>query len=367
MLLPLRIDRYIAGLFLTYFLAGLTVFVTLFVVIDFMSNMVRYSAQAREVMAFYGYFIPQIIHQMTPVACLLGTIFTLASLSRNNELVALFSCGMPISRICVPILALVALTSSLEFFLNDRLGPMMTQKKNYIYFVELTKQPGLFSTVKTNRIWYRSGNTLFNIKTLQAENKRAQGLTMYYFNSAWQLIEILTAQEVSFNGSQWDLEKGSVTLFDFPQGSGASNDVPLTQPYEKKSIKVAEDVSDLQNSGRGTDTLSLAELSKFIQKNKEAGLDTLRYEVEYHSKYAFAFAAVVMSLLGIPFSVAKGRAGGRAVSTGMTMALAFGYWALYSLGLTLGNHGVVPAMIAPWMANVSMLGVGAFLIARLKL
>ena len=44
--------------------------------------------------------------------------------------------------------------------------------------------------------------------------------------------------------------------------------------------------------------MDLKLLRKFINKNKEAGLDTLHYEVEYHSKFGFAFAAFVMSFDG---------------------------------------------------------------------
>jgi lipopolysaccharide export system permease protein len=51
----------------------------------------------------------------------------------------------------------------------------------------------------------------------------------------------------------------------------------------------------------------------------------------------------------------------------MTVLLAFGYWALYSSGITLAQHGSVPPIPAVWGSNVLMLGLGSFLIARLKL
>lgn len=354
------IDRYIAKLFLAFFIGGLVVFATLFITIDFMTNMLNYKATSSALISYYLLFTPGVLYQMIPVASLLGTVFTLSTLSKNNELVALFSSGMSLARVSVPILVLVVFISGLSFWANDRILPILNQKKNYVYYVEITKQPGLYSTVKTGRIWYRSGNMLFNIKTLQAEKGAAQGLTMYDFNSSWQLIQMITAKAVKLKGSQWELFNGTVTLF------SKDNNTPLTQDFKQKTITVAEDTADIQKSSVSTDSLSLSELSHYIERNKEAGLETLSYEVEYHAKFSFAFAAFVMSCLGIPFSVSRQRTGGAAFNVGITLVLAFGYWAAYSSGITLGRHGAVMPIVAVWLPNVASLVLSAFFLVRLK-
>jgi lipopolysaccharide export system permease protein len=201
---------------------------------------------------------------------------------------------------------------------------------------------------------------LFNIKTLQAEKGAAQGLTMYDFNSSWQLIQMITAKAVKLKGSQWELFNGTVTLF------SKDNNTPLTQDFKQKTITVAEDTADIQKSSVSTDSLSLSELSHYIERNKEAGLETLSYEVEYHAKFSFAFAAFVMSCLGIPFSVSRQRTGGAAFNVGITLVLAFGYWAAYSSGITLGRHGAVMPIVAVWLPNVASLVLSAFFLVRLK-
>jgi lipopolysaccharide export system permease protein len=354
------IDRYIAKLFLAFFLGGLVVFVSLFVSVSFMTEIMRYNASTAKVLEYYLLSIPGIVYQMIPVAALMGTIFTLSTLSKTNELVALFSSGMSLARISAPILVLVVLISAVSFWFNDRLLPSVNQKKNYVLFVEIRNQPGLYSTVKTNKIWYRSGNVLFNIKTLKAETNTAQGLTMYFFNNAWDLIQMITAQQVEMRGEQWELKKGSVTLFT------QEHAIPMTQEFERKTITVSEETADIQKSSQSTDALSVGELRRFIQRNKEAGLDTLRYEVSYHAKFSFAFAAVVMAFLAIPFSVSRQRAGGAAFNVGVTVLLAFGYWAAYSSGLTLGQHGALPPILAVWVPNLAMIGLSGFFLLRLK-
>jgi len=253
--------------------------------------------------------------------------------------------------------------SSVSFWLNDRLMPTLNQKKSYIEFVEIKKKPGLYSTVKSDRIWYRSGNILYNIKTLSAEQGSAQGLTMYYFDNAWRLIQMITAKSVKLNGQNWDLANGTVTLFtNDPKGTN----VPMTQNFQTKTIAVSEDTGDIQKSSQSTDTLRVAELRRYIDRNKAAGLETLRYEVDYHAKFSFAFAAFVMTMLGIPFSATKGRQGGAAMNIGITILLAFGYYAAYSSGITMGRHGALPPIMAVWIPNLAGICVSVFFLIRLK-
>ncbi len=354
------IDRYIAKLFLGFFIGGLVVFVTLFVTVDYMSNFVRSDAPVQSIISFYLLSLPALIYQMMPVACLMGVVFTLGSLGKTNELVALFASGMSLARVSLPILSLVVLISSVSFFLNDRVVPILNQKKNYVLYVEIKKQPGLYSTVKKDRIWYRSGNALYNIKTLQPDAATAMGLTLYQFDSAWRLAQMITAQTVKLSGTTWDLSDGTVTIFP------TDTNVPMTQDFKAKRITVSEDAKDLQSSGQSTESLPLHELRRYITRNKEAGLNTTPYEVDYQAKFSFALAAFVMSLIGIPFSVGKARSGSAAFGAGITIGLAFAYWAFYSSGLTLGKHGAIPPVLAAWAPNVLMSAFAVFMLVRIR-
>lgn len=356
-----RIDRYISGLFWVYFLGGLLIFTTLLVTVDAMSTMTTYKEVVGSVwLRYYGYFIPELIHKMIAVACVLGSVMTLATMNRANELVALFAAGMSLIRICASILFWVSLIAIGSYVFADRVLPNFMKNKNYIYYAEIKKNPGMYQTVKTNKIWYRSKNAIFNIKTLSPEGNRAQGLTLYFFNDSWDLLQMITAKNVEMKGSQWDLQKGSVTLF------ATDSSFPLTSNFDEKSIVMSEDANDLKSTGQTSEMLSQAELLKFINKNKDAGLDTTAYEVDYHSKISFAFAAIVMVLLGIPFSVSSQRSGGMMVNLGICLVLVFAYWIFYNSGLNLGKHGSLSPWLSAWLPNILFSFAAIIVIQRRK-
>jgi len=356
------IDRYIIKLFLRFLLAGLLVFVTLFLVFEFMSLAMRYQdASSGALIRYFAYHAPWVIYQMMPVGCLIGTVFTLSALNRANELTALYSMGMGLGRIAVPVLGMVAVVSVVVFAFADQMLPKLIQKRNYVDYVEIRKRPGLYSTVKTNKIWYRTENILYNIKTLNPETRKAQGITLYYFNPDWELTQLIAAKEVDMRGTMWNLKDGLVTLF------AAESSFPLTRSFASKTITMNEDLKDIQSTANSADLLSLKELNRFIDRNKEAGLDTLRYEVDFHAKFGFAFASIVMAMLGVPFSVGKARSGGTTVNLGICLGLAFGYWIAYSSALTLGQHGALPPIVAAWGPNLIATSAAWLALKRLRL
>jgi lipopolysaccharide export system permease protein len=354
------VDKYITKTFIFFFISGLIVFITLFVAVDFISTFARYDVPLDVLIKYYSYFSPSIVNQMIPVGCLVATVFTLSAFNKSNELVAMYSVGMSLARVCAPILALVALISIFSFWLSDRMLPEFNKKKNYIYYVDIKKRPGLYSTVKKNKIWYRSDNILFNIQSLNSEERKAFGITLYFFNKEWDLVQLIKAKTVELNGAIWTLKNGYVTLFT------KAHDFPINKAFQSKLITMNEDVADLQDSGASGDVMSLLQLKKFIKKNKEAGLDTLRYEVDYHSKYGFAFAAFVMSMIGIPFSVIRQRSGGTFFNVGICMGLAFLYWIAFSSAITLGKHGILAPLVSAWIGNVLGIIVSLYLLLRLK-
>jgi lipopolysaccharide export system permease protein len=356
-----KIDRYLSAMFWLYFVGALVVFISLFLVIDAMSFLVINSrVEFSLIVKYYGYSVPEIAYRMFPVASLVATVFTLTTIQKSNELLALFSFGQSLVRISAPLIFWILVLSFGAFKMSDTLLPQFYKKKLYVQYVEIEKKPGLYSTIKDQKIWYRSKNTIFNIKTLNTQNQKAEGLTMYFFNEAWDLVQMIFAKEIYLSGENWLLKDGSVTLF------SEDSSFPLTSQFKQKKIVMSEDAKDLGSAGSASQMLTVSELKSFINKNKEAGLDTVRYQVDYHSKFGFAFSALVMCMLGIPFTVGKARSGGVMVNIGLCMLLVFVYWIFYSSALSLGNYAYISAVLAGWAPNVIMLIAALFLIKKTR-
>lgn len=356
-----RIDRYILNLFWTSFAAGLVIFVSLFLATDVMSTVIRFNnVDGAVFVTYYSYYLPEVIHKMLPVASVVGMVLTISTLNKGSELIALFASGMSLFRISRWIFISLALLALVDFVSSDKLLPSFMRQKNFVYYNDIEKKPSKFQTIKYDKIWYRSKNTIFNIKTLNSEGNLAQGLSLYFFDEKWNLKQLLTAESVIMEGSKWLLKNGTISVFT------SDSSFPFNDKFKEKSIVMTEDAKDLRNTGQTADMLTHKELTQYISKNKEAGLDTVKYEVDYFSKLSYALAGLVMSLLALPFCVGQARNGGMAKNVGLVLGLVLVYWVLYSSMQTMGNHGTLPPLIAAWGANVIMTGIGSFFLLRLK-
>jgi lipopolysaccharide export system permease protein len=222
-----RADRYISGLFWTFFAAGLLVFTVMYVAMDTISLVTTFEhLQAGSLLRYYQWFFPEIIYRMIPVAAMVATVFVLTSLNRANELVAFFSLGVSLLRLAAPILFWVLALCGLQLFLSDSVLPNFSREKNFIYFNEIEKKPHLYSTVKTDKIWYRSQNNIFYIQTLDERTHTARGFTLYSFSPSWELMQMTTARKAEIKGSTWILKDGSVTLL------STESSFPLTSNFK---------------------------------------------------------------------------------------------------------------------------------------
>ena len=347
--MPTLIDRHISKVFLTHFLSGLVIFLTLFFVIDFVTSLVRFDVDLSTLGRYYGVYSFQICYQFIPVATMVGVVFTLSELNRNRELAALFGLGVSLFRILLPIFFWVFVFFCFSFFLGDRLIPLTKQKRDYIYYTEMKKKPALFSTVKTDKIWYRSGPVLFNIKLLDSDNHKAFDVTFHYFSPDWRLKQLISSKEALIGEGKWQLQDGKRITF------SDNGIIPVVEKFETKTIPVDRELSDIQSTSSASDFLSLKELARYIKKNKEAGLNMTSFEVDYHNKFSFPFTIFVMSIMVVPFLVNHRRSTGFAKNVFLIISMTFIFWILHSFFISFGRHGQIHPVIATWGPNFLML------------
>ena len=89
--------------------------------------------------------------------------------------------------------------------------------------------------------------------------------------------------------------------------------------------------------------------------------DGRRYELEFHKRFAYPAACIVLMLVGVPLGAAS-RRGGKSSGFVLTIVLVFLYYFLSSTGIALGRQNKIPAFVAVWAANFLFAAVGSFLL-----
>jgi lipopolysaccharide export system permease protein len=119
------------------------------------------------------------------------------------------------------------------------------------------------------------------------------------------------------------------------------------------------DPDNLIKKQRKPQEMDLTELSNLIDTQKRSGNDPTSAQIEYHSRFAFAFANFIIVLFGLPISANK-RKGGVAVQVGVNILITFIYLVFMKVSQAFGKNGALDPLLTAWFANFIFLA-GAFI------
>ena len=352
------LDRYISATFLKNFLVSVASITFLYFFQALIGDLFDQEYPARQTLAYALMNMPMIFVQMIPPSVLMATVLTLSGLSRSNELIACYSIGVGLRRLMAVIISMVFMICCFDLVLQDRILPPVFKKRTTYYMREMKGKTDFFLDVKQDKIWYRSKNLIYNLRTFDPKERTIHGMSVYSFDENFRLMQLVDARRAVFTPNGWKLMDGTVTVF------STEDPFPLTKHFEEKELVINETPTDFQEIEKEVDGLRFKELYRYIQRIKSAGTDTKGYEVKFHSRVSLSFIPLVMCILGVPFSTRGRREGGTAKDLGLCLAVTFFYWLFYSVGLSLGTNGALPPWLAAWLPSMIFVALAATLLAR---
>jgi lipopolysaccharide export system permease protein len=97
--------------------------------------------------------------------------------------------------------------------------------------------------------------------------------------------------------------------------------------------------------------MNVLELWEYIDTVDEEGYDATRYRVDLHAKMALPLVSIILCVLALGIGVKRKYKDNLFTVIAMGIGVAFLYWILDSFCLSLGYGGVLPPIVAAWVAN----------------
>jgi lipopolysaccharide export system permease protein len=354
------LTRTILALFFRLLGLCLGAFSFIFLIIEFLDKMRRFSRMNVDAATIAFYFLnklPEIISQVIPFGMLLATILTLGILSRNNELTAMRSCGISLHAISRPLLTAAFLLSILTFFSNELLLPVTARNIRDIEEQKL-KRNEYGAVFRQHNIWFRDGPLFMRAMLFAPETMSLKGVTLWERDGS-QPQKRYDADEGRLTKDGWQFSK--VVIWEFRDGNQA---VASQKPVLMVPLRLS--LEDLKKVADYTSSMGYFELRRYARKLRQGGYDVTRYLADMHARAALPFSACVMVLLGMPFAVRSGRSVSTALGIGQSLAIGFIYFALNALLISLGHNGVLPPFVAAWSANFIFAMIGVWLMLTLE-
>lgn len=355
------LTRYMVREFLRLFSLCLAGGVALYLVIDLFDRInifIRYEADIKWVALFLLYKVPLMVYQIAPATMLLGVLLTLGLMSRNNEVLALRTSGIPVARIAAPFLGMSVVVSLLAFLLNEFVVSPAYQRSEYIRRILIEGQVP-FSLMVRDRIWYRGDEGFYQIASFLPAKKEMQGVTWFTVSRPFQLSRRIDAARATWEEEGW-------VFHDVVERTFRSGELVEITRADRKQIDLAETPEDFEVIRKETDEMPIAKLRRYIRKIESEGYDSTPYRVDLQVKVSFPVLNIITAFLGIPFALRLPRIGGLAAAAGMSLILGFTFWILFAVTVSVGQVGLLPPVVAAWAPNVLYAALGIYLLLRVE-
>jgi len=367
--------RYILREVTSYALLGGALFTFVLFMRDLgriLDLVVRESATLGQVVLVFAYTLPSAITYTIPMAVLVGILLGLSRLASDSEITAMRASGMgalSFVRI-VSIVAAAALGLGLfnSLYLAPRAAAGLLRLGD-----ELKSSQASFEVQP--RVFYENfRNYVLYIQDVQP----AAGAALWHHVFVADLTDpatphITTAERaIVVNGTPGTPDAQTIRLHLI---DGGQHETSATNPnqynittFASTDLPIETEAQADAHLGRlDTPILALPLQELWTRSNLSSVPANLArsYRIEFHKRFSYPFACLVLMLVGVPLGLSSKR-GGKSTGFVLTILLVFVYYFLSSVGVAFAKNGRLSPFLGVWGANLIFAFAGSILLYQMS-
>lgn len=341
------IDIYIIKKFLgTFFfsIALLSVIIIVFDLSEKIDDFLEKQATLKGIVFdYYLNFIPFFVNMFSYLFTFIAVIFFTSKMAQNTEVIAILSSGISFRRFLFPYMLSAGFLAVLSFYMSNFMIPH-TNKVMWEFEKTFIKDP--IKNENMNIHMQISPGEFVYVESYNSFTATGQKFSLEKFTPDGTLVYKLNSDRIS-----WDSVSGrwSIRNYYFRKitgdkefiSKGLQMDTLINLRPEEFTL-VADDIK----------TMNYFELNEFIAKEKLKGSPNIpKYLLEKYKRYAFPFATIILTLIGVSLSSRKVR-GGIGMHLGIGIGLTFTYILFMQVSNVFATFGNVSPLLATWIPNI---------------
>ena len=363
------LPRYILKEFLVplfYCLVGFISIYVLFELFGSFSRMLDANLPLSLALVYLGGYLAPYFHYLAPAALMLATLYTMWSMCRHSEIVAMRASGISFFAIVRPLLSIALLLALGVLFVSEWYVPRYAQWASQMK----SEKFDLRKVAKADNVVLRNsdeGHT-WNVDALLKEDGSSLKNVHVTINrpNGGARQESITSERADYLDGEWWFVKPRIQHYD-ANGAEIATRTPEADALSLRCYAAfGERPSDFIMQNRPWKFNSIGDRFRYLRTHPELTKEK-RNELLYDTweQIMAPWACIIITLFAIPAGIASGR---QSVFKGILGALGL-YFAFY--GVTIGMMIVaksqlcpaIPAAILPSVLFL-VLGIRAFLKQR---
>ncbi|MBN1849837.1 MAG: LPS export ABC transporter permease LptG [Deltaproteobacteria bacterium] len=354
------IQKYFLKEYLKLFCLCLFIFLSIYLIIDFLQkidNFVESEVPMSTIITYFLLKIPHVTIQMIPVGSLISVIIMFSLLQRKNEITAFKTCGLDIFRLSGIMVFITLGIGFVAFLFQEIVVPYASSRSNEIWNLEVEKSdPGHF--YGGDEIWYKSDNAIYWIRHFDGTRNILENPTFFFFDKDFQLIKRVDAKKGVWQNNTWKMIDGIIQERENDKDYGLSK-------FDEWIIKIPETPDTFKKGIKKPEDMSYQQLRSYSETVFREGYDNTKYIVDMNMKLAHPLISVILTFIGIPIALNL-KKGGTPLAVSIGVGICFIFIVTMGISRSFGLAGILPPIVAAWVANLIFFLLGIFLMLRIE-
>jgi len=342
------IRQLITKEWLRFFASSLVVLLLLLTVGNLISGFLRGNVSHKEVLLSYLIQLPTFITQVTPVSCLIASLFSINKLKNRNELTAIFAGGYSRQSYFYDLLQVSIYVALFQFVMGAYVTPYFKSKRHVLLqdsigkFRSLNKEGLGASTLGSGKIWYKSNGYYFSFSHFDTKTNQLLNVSVYNYDRNYKLKEITQIKSLTYSSETKTWIPQEHKSYDNLNDPAFPSIIKLNEP-----IKLKEELSDFKQIEADITTLSFMRLFSYIRQLNESGINVGEYKVMFYKHISDSLICIVFALLAaIPVFNPNRRNSSFGKSATFVFIFTIMYWLVQSYFVEMGKNLKISASIA---------------------
>ncbi len=322
------LNRYLSTLILASVGLALAVLLLLFSFFDLLEEMGSLGEGNYTMVKALLYVLlrlPGRIHELMPIAVVIGALFALAQLAVNSEFSVMRSSGLSPRQLIKLMLGLGASFALAILLLGELVTPAAEQAAQQIKLRTTSK---IVAQEFKSGLWAKDGRSFVNAQEVLPDSTLV-GLQVFQFDPDFHLQLIQTAETgVWSTAGYWKLNQVQRTRLS-AEGTTIERLPSLDWPSS-----ITPDLLSVLTVA--PDRMALRTLYAYIGHLKENRQKTTRFEIALWAKIVYPLAAPIMLLLALPFAYMQPRGTGISARVMLGVLIGLTFYLLNRLSAHLG-------------------------------
>jgi lipopolysaccharide export system permease protein len=312
------------------------------------------------VLRFVIFRIPQAIPMAFPFACLFAALLAMGRLMGDNEVTAMRTAGIPVTRIALAPLLFGVAMFLIAYGMNEWIAPASVDLSTRTFYQIIYHTDALPVEPQFFRKDPDTGN-VFYVTQVAPDNKTMVDVQIFKPAKFGPWNETLQAHQATVAGSSLVLHDVVDTRY--------NNDGFLTNQQHIKNVSIglplgetaSQFVSQVNNDPWTMSSKSLRTQVNALQSQGIGGTAMGNLQINLADKLAWPFACFIGIVVALPLALRFGKRG-RTLGIALAIIAFFAYYLMTSAAAAFGRNGAINPFIAAWLPNIIMGVAGAILL-----